>query len=78
MGSGHPENAAAHLSLGLLAHSTSVSRILDVDYRLSAAPPDTPRNPFPAAVLDSLAAYRYLIHDLGFAPSDITVISTLR
>ncbi|KAI0699894.1 Alpha/Beta hydrolase protein [Cerioporus squamosus] len=74
MGSGHPENAAAHLSLGLLAHSKSVSRILDVDYRLSAAPPDTPVNPFPAAVLDSIAAYRYLVHNLGFDPSNITVI----
>ncbi|RDX41088.1 alpha/beta-hydrolase [Lentinus brumalis] len=74
MGSGHPENAAVQLSVGLVAHSKSVSRILEVDYRLSAAPPDKPVNPFPAAVLDSLAAYRYLIHDLGFDPSNITVI----
>ena len=63
-----------HLSLGLLAESKSISRILAVDYRLSAAPPDAPQNPFPAALLDSIAAYRYLIHDLGFDPRNITVI----
>ncbi|KAI0636897.1 alpha/beta-hydrolase [Trametes polyzona] len=73
LGSAHPDSTISSLTHGLLDHSRKVDRILAVDYRLSAAAPDTPANPFPAAVLDSLAAYQYLVKDLGFEPKNITV-----
>ena len=48
--------------------------MLTVDYRLAAAYPDTPANPFPAALLDCITAYRYLIKDLGFEARNITIM----
>ncbi|KAI0248137.1 alpha beta-hydrolase [Lactifluus subvellereus] len=58
-------------------HSTlvhGVQRIFAVEYRLSrAAPEDTPANAFPAALLDALAGYTYLVQSVGFAPRDIIV-----
>ncbi|KAI0331137.1 alpha/beta-hydrolase [Cubamyces sp. BRFM 1775] len=73
LGSAHPRSHASGIAHGLLAHSKSLTRILAVEYRLSATKPDTPANPFPAALLDCIAAYQYLVKDLGFAPYNITV-----
>ncbi|RPD63814.1 alpha/beta-hydrolase [Lentinus tigrinus ALCF2SS1-6] len=73
LGSAHPDSATSNLSRGLVEHSSKLERVLAVDYRLSAAPPDNPVNSFPAAVLDCLAAYQYLIKDLGFEAKNITV-----
>ena len=47
--------------------------MLSVDYRLSSGPPLEPRNPFPAAVLDAIAAYKYLVFEIGFLAENITV-----
>ena len=46
---------------------------MSVDYRLSAGPPFESRNPFPAAVIDAIAAYKYLVCEVGFLPQNITV-----
>ena len=74
MGSAHPDAPTANLSQGILTHSHTINRVLAVDYRLSAARPDPPANPFPTAVLESLAAYQYLVKDLGFDPKNIVVV----
>ena len=47
--------------------------MLSVDYRLSSGPPLEPENPFPAAILDGIAAYKYLVCEAGFLPQNITV-----
>ena len=47
--------------------------MLSVDYRLSSGPPFERRNPFPAAVTDGIAAYKYLGCEVGFLPQNITV-----
>ncbi|TFK89473.1 alpha/beta-hydrolase [Polyporus arcularius HHB13444] len=73
LGSAHPESVTSSLSRGLLEHSSKLERVLAVEYRLSAAHPDPPANPFPAALLDCLAAYRYLVKDLGFDAKNITL-----
>ncbi|EIW51692.1 alpha/beta-hydrolase [Trametes versicolor FP-101664 SS1] len=73
LGTAHPDSTISSIARGLLAHSKKVERILAVDYRLSATAPDPPANPFPAAVLDSLAAYQYLVKDVGFEPQNIIV-----
>lgn len=44
-----------------------------MDYRLSVAPPFGRENPFPSAVIDGIAAYKYLVCDVGFLPQNITV-----
>ncbi|THH26381.1 hypothetical protein EUX98_g7807 [Antrodiella citrinella] len=48
-------------------------RSFGLEYRLSAAAPLEPKNPFPAVVLDAVAGYRYLIEDRGFEPKNIVV-----
>ena len=73
LGSAHPDSSTSNLSRGLVQHSSKLERVLSVDYRLSAALPDSPVNPFPAAVLDCLAAYQYLVKDLGFEAKNITI-----
>ncbi|KAF8572609.1 alpha/beta-hydrolase, partial [Ramaria rubella] len=66
-------NSAA-LATGLLEISAvHFKRLLGVEYRLSSSKPFKVANPFPAAVLDCLAAYSYLI-DLGFLPSNILLV----
>jgi len=57
----------------MLKHSTSLSRVLSVDYRLSSGPPFEPENPFPAGLIDAIAAYKYLVCEVGFLPQNITV-----
>ncbi|CDO69546.1 hypothetical protein BN946_scf184785.g51 [Trametes cinnabarina] len=73
VGSAHPDEETANIPRGLVSHSMSVERVLSVDYRLSATHPDPPANPFPAALLDSIAAYQYLVVEVGFDPQNIAV-----
>ena len=47
--------------------------MLSVDYRLSSGPPPESQNPFPTAVIDAVAAYKYLVCGVGFLPQNITV-----
>ncbi|KAI1789573.1 alpha/beta-hydrolase [Ganoderma leucocontextum] len=70
-GSAHPSDITANISRGLLEHSMTLERTFSVDYRLTASAPDLPANPFPTAIIDSLAAYRYLVQDCGFEPKNI-------
>ncbi|TRM66729.1 Alpha/Beta hydrolase protein [Schizophyllum amplum] len=72
--SAHPTDITANISKGLLQHCAPlIRRALSVEYRLSNAAPFPARNPFPAALLDALAAYVYLVQVAGFAPQDIIV-----
>ncbi|ESK97158.1 hypothetical protein Moror_6379 [Moniliophthora roreri MCA 2997] len=71
--SAHPSDPTAAIARGLLKHVDSVHRVFSVEYRLSSAKPYPEENPFPAALLDALAAFRYLIDVVGFAPSDIII-----
>lgn len=48
-----------------------LQRSFGIDYRLSSAHPLEPKNPFPAALLDAVAGYRYLIEDLEFEPKNV-------
>lgn len=73
VGTAHPSHPTASAAKGTLKHSTSLSRILSVDYRLSSLPPLELWNPFPAAVVDAIAAYKYLVCGVGFLPQNITV-----
>lgn len=85
--SGHPlaSNFTTNVGKSIMGAVPSVKRVLSLEYRLSAFPylevASEDRNPFPAALMDALQAYWYLVHDLGFKESQIVVVgdsSTLR
>lgn len=71
--SAHPSDVTAAIAKGLLEHVGPVSRVFSLEYRLSVGPPYTPKHPFPAALLDALAGYNYLVNVLGFSPSNIII-----
>ena len=73
MGTAHPSHLTASTPKGILDHSMSLSRVLSVDYRLSSGPPLESKNPFPAAVVDAIAAYKYLVCEVGFEPQNVIV-----
>ena len=73
MGTAHPSDPTASTPKGILKYSTSLSRVLSVDYRISSGPPLESKNPFPAAVIDAIAAYKYLVCELGFEPQNVIV-----
>lgn len=50
-----------------------IKRAFGVDYRLSSAAPFLQSNPFPAALIDALSGYFYLVKGLGFEPKNIIV-----
>ncbi|OSX58473.1 hypothetical protein POSPLADRAFT_1184883 [Postia placenta MAD-698-R-SB12] len=57
---------------GFLEHFPDGPRIFSLEYRLSSAPPSSPvSNPCPAAIIDAVAGYRYLVQELGFKPQNI-------
>ncbi|KAI0761786.1 alpha/beta-hydrolase [Trametes elegans] len=73
IGSAHPSDVTANFTRGLLRYSKSLERTFAVDYRLLAPRGRPPANPFPAALLDAIAAYRYLVHDAGFEPQNVVL-----
>ncbi|KAI5891578.1 alpha/beta-hydrolase [Schizophyllum commune H4-8] len=72
--SAHPGDITAVIPRILLEHSTPIlQRALSVEYRLSSLAPSPERQPFPAALLDALAGYAYLVNTVGVAPENIIV-----
>jgi acetyl esterase/lipase len=69
--SAHPSDPTAEIARSLLQHCGTVHRVFSIEYRLSSTPPDPPANPFPAALLDALAGYNYLVNSVGFSPDDV-------
>jgi len=70
--SAHPADMASAGCAGTLKALPHVKRLLSIEYRLSTGEPIAPAaNPFPAALLDVLAGYSYLVNELGFEPKDI-------
>jgi len=58
---------------GLLQYLPGNPRIFALEYRISSAYPFVPSNPFPAALLDAIAGYQYLVKDLDFQPQNIII-----
>ena len=56
---------------GYLDHLGPDLRVFSLEYRISSAAPFNPANPFPAALLDAIAGYKYLVEDIGFDPRHI-------
>lgn len=73
--SAHPDDIISNIPRGILEYTPSeLERAFCLEYRLSKGPPEAAStNPFPAALLDAIAGYNYLINDVGFPPEDIIV-----
>ena len=71
--SAHPNDATSRIPRGILEYSRSITRTFSIEYRRTAGRWDAPINSFPAALLDAVAGYHYLVHDVGFDPSDIII-----
>lgn len=54
-----------------LEESSAFSRTFQVNYRLATSDPLPRKNNFPAALLDAIAGYNYLVNVLGFEPRNV-------
>lgn len=77
--SAHPSSAVATIPKQLLKRCPSVTRAFSIEYRLckpDIASTSTIENPgpFPAALLDALAGYNYLVNKVGFNPADVIFV----
>ncbi|KAH9950819.1 alpha/beta-hydrolase [Amylocystis lapponica] len=73
VGSAHPSDPFSPAFHGIVAHYPKNVCIFGIDYCLSSAAPFPAQNPFPTALLDCLAGFRYLVEAVGFAPADVIV-----
>jgi acetyl esterase/lipase len=75
METAHPHGISTPVITGLLEETKTVNRLFSLEYRLSSSAPFPTANPFPAALIDAVTGYNYLISQVGFKPSDITVVA---
>ncbi|KAG5634777.1 hypothetical protein H0H81_000802 [Sphagnurus paluster] len=71
--SAHPSDPTATIARGILQYADSIQRSFSIEYRLSSHKPFVVENPFPAALLDALAGYNYLVNVVGYDPKNIIV-----
>ncbi|KAF8844668.1 alpha beta-hydrolase [Paxillus ammoniavirescens] len=71
--SAHPKAMTSNIVRALIELDDSAPHALALEYRLSSTSPLPDRNPFPAALLDALAGYNYLVNVMGYSPSDIVL-----
>jgi acetyl esterase/lipase len=73
-GTGSPNTPLAEVPNGILSEcAEQVDRAFCLDYRLSSAPPFKPVNPYPAALIDAVSGYRYLLDQTKFQAKNIIV-----
>ncbi|KAF7974853.1 hypothetical protein HWV62_11091 [Athelia sp. TMB] len=63
----------ANIPRGILQYCKPIQRAFSIEYRLSSTTPYAESGPFPTAIIDALAGYIYLVHTVGFSPSDIII-----
>ncbi|KAH7886403.1 alpha/beta-hydrolase [Phlebopus sp. FC_14] len=76
MGTACPANPSGHgpAIVDLMKHCSAIfDRAFCLDYRLASSAPLKVANPFPAAIIDAVAGYRYLVENLGFQARNIIV-----
>jgi acetyl esterase/lipase len=71
--SAHPSDSAAAIIRNIIQYCQPVQRAFALEYRLSSTDPLPSANPFPAALIDAIAGYNYLVNAVGFDPSNIIV-----
>ncbi|EGO00804.1 hypothetical protein SERLA73DRAFT_178747 [Serpula lacrymans var. lacrymans S7.3] len=71
--SAHSDDPTAAIARDLLKQCCSLACAFSIEYRLSASDPHPARNPFPAALIDALAGYSYLVNSIGIPASAIII-----
>lgn len=71
--SAHPRSLISIMPRSLVELTDDAPYALAVEYRLSSAYPFAEEHPFPAALLDALAGYNFLVNTMEYNPSDIIV-----
>ena len=75
METAHPNGISTPVVKGLLGKTKTVDRLFAVEYRLSSSAPFPVANPFPAALIDAVTGYNYLISELGFEPDNVVLVA---
>ncbi|CCM07010.1 uncharacterized protein FIBRA_09329 [Fibroporia radiculosa] len=73
-GNASPKGNSAYFCNQMLQFCDGYHRIFQVEYRLSQGLPLPPKNPFPAALIDAIAGYNYLVNVVGYKPCNILVM----
>lgn len=71
--SAHPKCMTSTLPQSLVELSDNATHALSVEYRRSSISPLPDQHPFPAALLDALAGYNYLVSTIGYDPRNVIV-----
>ncbi|KAJ8077339.1 hypothetical protein PM082_001769 [Marasmius tenuissimus] len=72
--SAHPSGVNSTIAHAFLNNTNkAITCVFAIEYRLSTTHPLKPSNPFPAALLDALAGYNYLVNTLNIPPSNIII-----
>ena len=74
MASASPSTAVTPLVTGLLEKTETVNRLFSLEYRNSSSAPFPVTNPFPAALIDAVTGYDYLVSEVGFEPKNIIIL----
>lgn len=73
--SAHPGNFISVIVREVMNHAPpNVLRSVSVEYRLLKLPTETRTNPFPAALVDAIAGYNYLVNVVCFRPENIIIL----
>ncbi|KAG6329918.1 hypothetical protein ID866_9172 [Astraeus odoratus] len=72
--SAHPEGIPASVPRTLVELTDNAPHALAIEYRLSSTYPLPEQNPFPAALLDTLAGYNHLVDVMGYHPSNVILV----
>lgn len=75
METAHPSGISTPVITGLLEKTKTVNRLFSLEYRLSSSSPFPTANPFPAALIDAVTGYNYLISELGFEPKNVILVA---
>ncbi|KDQ28795.1 hypothetical protein PLEOSDRAFT_156533 [Pleurotus ostreatus PC15] len=73
LGSAGPKGGSAYFCSEALKYAPHYTRVFQVEYRLSQGPPLEPSGAFPAALIDAMLGYDYLVNTVGFKPSNIMI-----
>lgn len=69
-----PSFTTSPMAMGLLEKTETTSRLFSLEYRTSSSAPFPLANPFPAALIDAVTGYNYLLSELGFDPKNVILV----
>ncbi|TFY69110.1 hypothetical protein EVJ58_g616 [Rhodofomes roseus] len=64
---------SAYMCDEMIKYADGYTRALQIEYRLAQTAPFPAKNGFPAALIDAIAGYNYLVNVVGFKPANILV-----